>query len=468
MRILSNKYFKKVSGGAVMFQVLLGLGLMVMMSPMIFTQIKKYNEEIQREEAVSHLETWQRAAASFVVFEKDSGKIGEGINVWEGDALRTALLDYLGSSAVPLTNGFGQSYAMITRRDGEQIEAIVIAYGGGLNKLTLNGIGQFLFDKGAVIDEDGFILSDMKLSDDLYNKLKTYVSPTRGGALFMYVSDAFFTSDYLHIAPMPGTSDRSSLVNTMIVDLNMNGNNMNFVKNFYATKLEGSNAYIDSLSISDLTFSSPSVIEKDFEYQNNVGITGADSLPVSTIAVGMDDRENHKVEVDELTVNNAKFKKVYIDEGELETKDISAKKYYIHGDVNVNNGWANNTMLNNVVSNTFSSENGTNVDVVKTIVMDKPVVNPDGTIEDSFVYVGQYSTDASGNKVYDDGKSLVLNLAGVSSVRDICYGTGTNQKCLSDRILNYYKSLEALLHDYLTTGQKWKNEDVVSKQNEEE
>ena len=38
--------YRKSSGGAILFQVLLGLGLMVIMSPIIFNQIKKYNEEI--------------------------------------------------------------------------------------------------------------------------------------------------------------------------------------------------------------------------------------------------------------------------------------------------------------------------------------------------------------------------------------------------------------------------------------
>ena len=461
MRSLSKKYFRKLCGGAVMFQVLLGLGLMVMMSPMIFTQIKKYNEEIQREEAVNHLETWQKAAASFVVFEKDNvGKIPEGIKTWSGTALREILSDYLGSSVVPLSNGFGQEYMLITNRKGEQIESVVVAYGGGLDRLTLNGIAQFLFDKGAVIDSDGTILSELKLTTPLVNKLKTLVNPTSGGALFMYVSDAFFTSDYLHIAPMPGSSDRASLVNTMIVDLNMNGNSMHNVKNFYATRLEGSNSYVDSLSISDLIFKSPSVVEENFEYQNSDGITGDTSLPVETID-GTLPNESHKIEVNELTVDNAKFKKVFIDEGELETKDVSAKNYYIHGDVNVNSGWPDKTLLNNVVANTFISENGTKSDVIDNIIMDKQIVNADNTIEDSYIYIGQYSTDGSGNKIYNEGSSIVLNLSGVSEVKDICYGSASSQQCLSDRIVKYYDDLQSMLEEYFEAAQQEKKEHTV-------
>ena len=447
MRFLSKKYFRKVAGGAVMFQVLLGLGLMVVMSPMIFTQIKKYNEEIHREEAVSDLEKWQKAAASFVVFEKDiPNRIPENITVWSGEPLRQLLTDYLGSSKAPLTNGFGQEYALITNRKADQIEAVVAAYGGGLDRLTLNGIGQFLFDKGAIIDSDGEVLSDLKLSSNLVNQLKTLVSPTKGGALFMYVSDAFFTSDYLHIAPMPGSSERASLVNTMIVDLDMGGNNMHNVKNFYATKLDGSNAYVDLLSISDLTFKAPSVVDGNFEYQNVDGIIGETSLPVVTTD-GTTDEESHKVEVSELSLNNAKFKKVFIEEGELETKDMSAKNYYIHGDVSVSGGWENNTSLNDVVANIVSSENGVKTDLFTNIVMDKP--SADGK-EDSYIYVGQYTVNHDGSKTYDEDKLVVLNLAGVSTVKDICYGSGASQQCLSDRIRQYYDSLQAQLEAYLT------------------
>ena len=86
MKKLSRKYLKKVCGGAIMFQVLLGLGLMVVMSPMIFTQIQKYNEEIRREEVVNHLGKWQKAASSFIVFEKDQpGR--KGMYPYAGDVL---------------------------------------------------------------------------------------------------------------------------------------------------------------------------------------------------------------------------------------------------------------------------------------------------------------------------------------------------------------------------------------------
>ncbi len=471
MRILSKKCFKKVSGGAVMLQVLLGLGLMVIMSPMIFTQIKKYNEEVKREEVVNHLESWQKAASSFVVFEKDRvGAVPEGTSTWEGDSLKNLLRDYMGSASVPTTNGFGQRYALITIRHGEQIEAVVYAYDGGLDKLTLNGIGQFLFDKGAVMDDEGVILSDLKLSNDLTNFLKTKVSAplgsSGGGLLFMYVSDAFFTSDYLHIAPMPGSSERASLVNTMIVDLDMGGNSIGNVKNFYATALEGSNAYVNDLSVSDLEFKSPSTVNGNFEYQNIDGISG-NEFPAKTID-GAIEESSHRVEVEDLTVDDANLKKVYIEDGELETKDLSAKNFYVRGDVKVNNGWNNNMIINSITANIFSSENGNLTDNISTIVLDPPLVTSD-KIEDSFIYVGSYTKDAStGDVTYstsEGGDALILNLAGVSEVNDICFGTAThgtyinndvnkpNPNCLSGRIVKIYNELMANVADYIEAAQ---------------
>ena len=453
MRNLSKKYFRKLCGGAVMFQVLLGLGLMVMMSPLIFSQIKKYNEEVQREEVVHHLEAWQKAASSFVIFEKDRpNAIQEGLQIWEGENLKNTLRDYLGSASVPYENGFGQKYAMVTHRKGAQVEAVVIAYGGGVDRLTLNGIGQFLFDKGAVMDEESYILSDdlkLSLSDDLKVALKDKVESSGCGLLFMFVSDAFFTSDYLHIAPMPGSSDRASLVNTMIVDLNMGGNSIGRIKNFYTTSLKASNAYINDLSVSDLEFKAVSTVNKDFEYQNIDGINGTE-LPVSTID-GADLLESHKMEIEDLTVKNANFKKVDIEDGELETKDLTGRGFYVRGNVEIENGWDNNLLVDNITASNFSSVNGTEVDTIENIVFDAPVSDAKGS-EDSYLFVGNYEVK-EGQEVYASNQAVILNLAGTSQVNDICYScSGDKCTCLSDVILNYYDQLSKLLAAYVSAA----------------
>ena len=136
---------------------------------------------------------------------------------------------------------------------------------------------------------------------------------------------------------------------------------------------------------------------------------------------------------------------------------MSAKNYYIHGDVSVSGGWENNTSLNDVVANIVSSENGVKTDLFTNIVMDKP--SADGK-EDSYIYereLTQYLIKELESikgirvvKTYDEDKLVVLNLAGVSTVKDICYGSGASQQCLSDRIRQYYDSLQAQLEAYLT------------------
>ncbi|MBR1544842.1 MAG: hypothetical protein IJ638_02775 [Alphaproteobacteria bacterium] len=453
MRVLSKKSFKKAVGGAVMFQVLLGLGLMVMMSPMIFSQIKKYNEEVQREEAVHDLEKWQKAASSYIVFEKDKGlKTG----VTTGSALKSLLSDYLGGDAPKTTNGFGQTYGMVIVQNAEKnktsvdasghtvvdasyggtVESVVFAYGGGVDKLTLNGIGQFLFDKGAVMDSDGTILSDLSLSSSLTNALRSYVSPAGGGLLFMFVTDSFFSSDYLHVAPMPGDVERGSLVNTMIVDLNMNSHSMNYVKNLYTNKLSGANIIAGDLSVSSLTLNGKSEVSGDVLFNNSKELTSAtEGFPFKTIA-GTD---GHTVEVDDLTIGgDLKLHKIYAEDVDLNTKTVSAKGYYVHG-----NTTGVGTSVATVVSNTFVSD-GSKADTVGTLTLDAPTTTSTG-MEDSYIYIGNYTT-VNGNKVYNEGDSIILNLAGTSEVSDICKTDGT---CLSDKIANFYDTLMAQLTRYM-------------------
>ena len=224
MRSIKKANLYKSVGGAVLFQVLLGLGLMVLMSPIIFKQIQKYNEEVQREEVIANMETFQKAVTSFIIFEKDKMSAGSyvipdrQVKFWSGNEMKSVLSDYLGSASVPLTNGFGQEYSFITYRNGEVIEAVVVASGGGVDELTLNGIGQFLFDKGAVLAADGTLLSDLKLSSNLQSAVNSLVSSTGSGALVMFVSDAFFSSDYLPSddGPKPsGSSARSVVFRTL-------------------------------------------------------------------------------------------------------------------------------------------------------------------------------------------------------------------------------------------------------------
>ncbi len=433
MRKISRKYFVKSCGGAVLFQVLLGLGLMVVMSPVIFNQIKKYNEGIQREEVISHMETFQKAVTSFVTFEKDregaSGYIiPDGVvKHWKGSDMDNALRDYLGVNPPPKENGFGQTYSFITNRKGDAIEAVVVASGGGVNELVLNGIGQFLFDKGAVMAYDGTLLSDLSLSATLSNEVKKMVSPALGGALLMFVNDAFFSSDFLHIAEMPGESDRAKLFNTMIVDLDMNNRNIKNVKKLYSVNMDiNSGSLVDVLSVNNLTFDSASNVKSLVEFQNTAGVSGS-FLPISANKVYIDDFSTAS--------GTSQLKRVDIDEGELDTEILDVQNYHVLGNVSVKTGWEKMN-IDSLNANTLKSSAGVNADEATNVVM------LEDKLGDSYIYAGRY--DEVEDK-FDGENSVILNLSGVSEIKDICIGTN----CISDRILEVYNELQNALYYYV-------------------
>ncbi len=441
-----SKFKNKSCNGNVLFQVLLGLGLMVMMAPLVFTQIKKYNEGIQREEVITHMETFQKAVTSFVTFEKDTKKGSSllipdktagsqfpKIKLWKGEEMKTVLSDYLGNPIPPTSNAFGQEYSFITARNGDMIEALVVASGGGVDELVLNGIGQYLFDKGAVLASDGVLLSDLSLSQTLLNEAKKMVSPTLGGALLMFVNDAFFSSDFLHISEMPGDSERSVLFNTMIVDLNMNMNNILNVKNLYTTKMNVNlSSFISSLSTKNVTVDGDITVNNFVEFQNKEGIShsSANTLPFKTPIVKVANFLTNS------TTNDTELSYVDMADVVLNTSELVAKEYNVLGDVNVDNGWTS-MQIDNMNANILSSMNGTKEDNITNIVM--KVSNGDNQ---SFIYVGSYNVNT---EKYIQDESLRLNLSGVSEIQDVCIVSSSSQTCLSDRVKYVYNLLNEKL-----------------------
>ena len=455
--------YRKSSGGAILFQVLLGLGLMVIMSPIIFNQIKKYNEEIQREEVISSMEKLQKAVSSFVVFEKDTGNIPSGLTCWKDTSgcptsaevggasrpvqtkkMKSFLSDYLGngSGSIEDENGFGQEYSFATYKNGDEIEAVVIASCKTqkcIDDLTLNGIGQFLFDKGAVIASDGVLLSDLSMSNNLKGIVDAMITSSGSGALVMFVSDAFFSSDFLHIAEMPGETSKAILFNTMIVDLDMNRHNINNVANLYGTTLNiVSSSNVGVVSLSDIVFKSNVDVNNFVEYKNTAGISGVSTLPFGAkkessggeIYLNNFDVEN--------TSSTASFDKINIDVGDLTTSEIEADNYVVLGNTTVND-WSNMSIYQ-MTANTMNSV-GNVPDEFSTITL-----NDVGTAKDSFVYVGSYN--ASENRYLPDSL-MILNLSGISEVKDICYMSGPSKVCLSTEVKNLVTALKNALSCYL-------------------
>ena len=106
-----KKFLKKIDGAAVLMQTLLGLAIMVAMTPVILSQIKKYNESINREEVISQMSLLQKAVTSYISFDRTS--VPMGCVVRNANGIRTILKDYGGEKIVS-QNKFGQSYNFIT------------------------------------------------------------------------------------------------------------------------------------------------------------------------------------------------------------------------------------------------------------------------------------------------------------------------------------------------------------------
>ena len=448
MRRFLGDRFRKSCGGAIMFQVLLGIGIMVLMSPVVFQQIKKYNEEIHREEVIADMEKLQKAGSSFVLFEKETSKIPEGIKLWSNGELKSVLGDYLGGSGFPASpNDFGQEYSLITMKSGNEIDGLVVASclrNKCINDIVLNGIGQFLFDRGAIVASDGEVLSDLKLSDELKEVVQEIVRDTESGLLVMFISDAYFTSDYLHITEMPGESSKAVLFNTMLVDLDMAGgntrHNVNDVNIVYGNDLTvRGTSNLGLVSVNDISLKSQSVVHGGVEYKrtDNIFMMNGDTVLGLT-------PEN------ELYFNNAEFKgdlklgSVDIDTLDLKLDgDINVSSYDVLGDALVTRNWADNMPVGGIsyiIANMVVS-NGSKVDNAENITM---IDDTSSGTSDGFIYVGQYEETSSGEKTYEV-QPAILNLAGTSEVKDICVGG----ECLSQSVLDTVVSLSKALNCYL-------------------
>ena len=459
MRVFRKNQFRKSCGGAIMFQVLLGIGLMVLMSPIVFQQIKKYNEDIHREEVVADMEKLQKAASSFVMFEKETSKIPDGMTIWRNDNLSSALHDYLGGSGLPHSpNGFGQEYSIITLKNENGVDGAVVAScvsSRCINDVTLNGIGQFLFDRGAIIASDGEVLSDLKLSDELKAKLQDVAHDTKAGLLVMFISDAYFTSDYLHIEEMPGESSRAVLFNTMLVDLQMDGggvqHNLNDVNLMYGNDLKVSgSSNLGVVSVNTLTLASESYVHGDVEYKRNNGLLMLNGS-----------RDIGLVAESELYFNNLKVSgEMKVGSIDIDTSDmtlagsIDVSLYNVLGDANVID-WEGNMPvggINFVVANIVNSTGNKTDEVGYITMIDQGSVgkssyssssSSDGS-SDGFIYVGEYTETSSGDKSYAV-QPAILNLAGTSEVKDICIAS----VCLSKLVVDTVSSVNKALSCYL-------------------
>lgn len=445
-----RKFLKKIDGAAVLMQTLLGLAIMVAMTPVILSQIKKYNESINREEVISQMSLLQKAVTSYISFDRTS--VPMGCVVRNANGIRTILKDYGGEKIVS-PNKFGQSYNFITCKrqvgsvDDPQyaIDAAVFAF-GDVDDLTLNGIGEYLFDQGVVLsnnDHAELTNYNAKLSATLKSEIVKQIGTK--GALVMFVSDGFMVSDYLYINKGPGGSNA---VNTMLANIDMNnhslvnvynakGTVLNIIKDLKVAGLAGKN-----LSIAD------SVLGGVFSIENTAPFATGDVIQIIT----------DNININSLQVENAEFSKISLDPGDLKTENLETDTLTVEGNVNVvadGENWqfgASNVEADSLMSN------GTKTNVFKNITLKDDETSSEK--QESYIYYGKVNESGA----FDNAASGILNLSGMSEVTDICWDGGVGgvvggPSCLSDQVRSVYNRilLEWRHYDCVATKGIWYN-----------
>ncbi len=431
-----RKSFKKNDGGAVLLQTLLGLAVMVAMTPIILNQIRKYNESINREEVIAQMSLLQKAVTSYISFDRTA--VPSGCVVKSGNEMKNLLKDY-GGERLQTTNAFGQTYSFITCKktvvagdnSSDIIEAAVFAY-GNVDDLTLNSIGEYLFDQGVVLstgDHTELTNYNAKLS----STLKTQIGNIIGGqgALVMFVSDAFMVSDYLYINKGPGGT---TTVNTMLTNINMNGNSLVDVY-----KSQGSILNImNSLKVAGLAGKkleiADSTLEGVFSAENQEPFIQNEPMKVKT----------SNIDMSSLKIENMDVSKIQFDPGDLTAKELVTSKLVVEGDLNVvpvdsgeNSGSWNFGATDITADNLYST--GT----VSNIFNEIELKDDEDGIE-SYIYDGTISllgdfTEASSK----------INLSGMSEVYDICWGNGSaGSYCLSDKVYGFWQQIRTLWIKY--------------------
>jgi hypothetical protein len=433
-----SRHVRRNDRGAVLLQVLLGLGIMVAMTPLILSQARKYSEQIKREEVVAEMQLIRKAVSSYISFDKN--KVPDNCVLKEGDDMKGVLENY-GGKDLAKGNGFGETYYFVTCKnplaDGI-VEAVVGAYGGGLDEVTLNGIGQYLFDQGAVLSNDGEWLSNYSIS--LSGSLKNYLlsDSKYKGSLVMYVSDAFMLTDYLHVNKMTNGTTDNQMVNTMLASLNMNEKSMQNVKDADGTKLIVSKELkVSSLAGQTATFSPSSFsVSGVVEVQSSTANTfSAGKLPILPEAIDIS-----KLELAE----EAKVRYINMEKGDLSTETLEVGVLSVAGDVELVGRPGDPATFDaaKVSADTLNSS-GPGVNAFANITMN------DNVVEGAHSYI--YGGELNMNGAYIDSSSSVINLSGVSEVVDVCWDTGG---CLSTKVQATYDALlEAIKAYYAKAGQ---------------
>jgi hypothetical protein len=471
-----------------MMQAVLGLGMMLIMTPIVLNQIKKYNETAKREEAIAQLQLLRKAVTSFVSFDRENDAITvDKCKQWSGNEMTKALAQYGGDAVFGTTvkteNSLGMSYFFVTYKDGAtgSVEALAGAsfppdvpnnkcYSE--DDITLNGIGQFLFDKGGVVGSD--FTTDFRSNYDVkpsprLEKRQDGSECTPMCSAVMFVSDAFFISDYLHTDA--NSMDPNHLMNTMLMPLNMKGHSITDIGNIgghelligqgggklEAVLLSGSALSLASSKISGMSLFS---VNGDGNDPSTVMKNSADGFQIYP-----EKFEMHDANVDNLTVrqvcmslecdasNGLGVGDMFMDGTSGGT--LSADDMVVSGSL----AFVKSTGLSpqwrlhaeRIVADRWVSDRGMNE------LGDIKFTNADGV--SNSIYSGTWN-ESDGAYVMTDGMYANINPSGVSEMKDIVWGSGSGARSLSCEVCKIKRRIDCALDriSWKVGGGEWQDD----------
>jgi hypothetical protein len=402
-----------------MLEVLLGLGVMIVMTPIILNQIRKYNEQIAAEEVIAQLGMIQKAVSAYISFDKSM--IPPGCVEREGQPIKAALAAY-GGRNLALKNSFGQSYYFVTcRKLSGDIVAMVGARGGNLDDEALNGLGQYLFDQGAVVNKDNLLISNYSFSLD--PELERTAKQNKL-SLVMFVTDANITSDFLHADRINGP--QGSLVNTMLVDLNMNGNPIKDASGVY-----GGGLVVSEKVSADAITGVRADIDKDFEIKGSMSFHGEIRDVKDSLTHGDFPFDAYYIYANAVSAYNASFVQINMPNADLSTNMLESSALSVRGDLTIDDAMDAEVSVGEVSANTGVSSGNRPNDIAELVL--------DDTEGGGVVYSGRYD-----DGIFSLTESSTINLSGVSSVMDICWGAA----CISDSVNAIYVELQEVATAY--------------------
>jgi hypothetical protein len=435
--------------GAVLMQVLFGLGFAIVMTPIILKEIRQYNRQIAREEIISQLDLAAKVATSFLSFEKGAFHIG--CQTYSSEAMRD-IFDRYGAKDTSMTNSLGQSYFFIAcKRDtGEKvsengierpvyaIEAVIGADGAPISAAELGEIGEYLLDKGLVVDNEGNTLSnyDILLTDQMKLELSNHES-----AFVMYVNETTSYTDYMHADILPTANGNALIANTMLTSLEMNNHDISGIFRLsareiaieYVMRIDSAAGIYASFSY-PLSVGGPFALEGDFGNASNPDMANSfagETLPFETGEITF---ESAAIDGDAI------IDRINMPSDELYANILRTNTMSVSGDMEViGNGatFGASALSARAITAATWDEN-----IIEQIDLDDAK-----TTAESQILVGAYDADLGSFK---SGESALVKPGGISEAADICWWPASGPaQCISDGIIAIYQDVMCAWTNFL-------------------